>query len=139
MAAIQINGNGAETYLDLIREMPLRSIVNDRQLAAAQKMVDRLSARHLATGEEDYLDALTDLIETYESDAFDFGDATCAQVLTFLIEDRGLTQRKVAEGSGISKSTISELVHGKRTVTVELAKKLGVYFAVPPSIFIAWE
>ena len=96
-------------YLDLIKIMPLRSISSDRQLHEAQKMVDSLLARDLDFGEEQYLDALTDLIEKYESDACDFGDATCAQVLAFLIEDRGL------------------------------AKKLGVFFGIAPSVFVDCE
>lgn len=139
MASKQINSQGTDSYFALIKVMPLRSIATARQLAEAQKMIDSLLARELDSGEEEYLDALTDLVEKYESDNCDFGDATCAQVLAFLIDDRGLSQQKVSAGAGVSKSTISELVHGKRTATVELAKKLGMFFDIAPSVFIDCE
>ena len=139
MAAKQIHSQGTDSYFALIKVMPLRSIATARQLAEAQKMIDSLLARELDAGESEYLDALTDLVEKYESDTCDFGDATCAQVLAFLIDDRGLTQQKVSAGAGVSKSTVSELVHGKRTATVELAKKLGVFFGIAPSVFIDCE
>jgi HTH-type transcriptional regulator/antitoxin HigA len=136
MATKQVNDGKTDTYLALIREMPLRSITTARQLAAAQTMINRLLARKLDAGEEDYLGALTDLVEKYESDSCDFGSATCAQLLAFLIEDRGLTRQKLSDGAGISKSTISELLNGRRAATVELAKKLGIFFGIAPSVFI---
>ena len=46
---------------------PLASIKSDKQLAAAQEVMDRLLAKgELDEGEEMYLDALSDLVATYE-------------------------------------------------------------------------
>jgi HTH-type transcriptional regulator / antitoxin HigA len=130
------NRDELDTYLELIREMPLKSIINDRHLKSAQKMISSLLSRKLDSGAEDYLGALTDLVEKYESDFHDFGTATASQVLKFLMQDRDLNQSQVASGAEIPKSMISEVLNGKRSVTIDVAKKLGLFFAIAPSIFI---
>ena len=130
------NHDEPDSYLELIREMPLKSIANDRQLKSAQKMISSLLSRNLDSGAEDYLDALTDLVEKYESDFHDFGTATAPQVLAFLMQDRGLNQSQIASGAEIPKSIISEILNGNRSVTIDVAKKLGLFFAIAPSIFI---
>lgn len=130
------NQNERDTYFELVKRMPLKSIRNDRQLNEAQRMITSLLSREMDKGTEEYLDALTDLVEKYESDHHDFGHATAAQLIAFLIEERGSTQAQVAASTGIPKSTISEIISGKRSVAIEVAKKLGLHFGIAPSVFI---
>lgn len=58
----------------------------------------------MAAGELDYLDALSDLVESYEEANINIPDASEAEVLN---EQHGLSQWKLAKAVGISQSTIS--------------------------------
>ena len=61
----------SKSYLDLVIELPLRSIKDNDQLAAAQAMIDRLmKVTKLSKGEAMYLDALSDLVGVYEDEYF---------------------------------------------------------------------
>jgi HTH-type transcriptional regulator / antitoxin HigA len=58
---------GKDSYLALVQTFPLASLKSEAHFAEAQAVVDRLVAKGpLDEGEELYLDALTDLIGTFE-------------------------------------------------------------------------
>ena len=75
-----------DSYLNLLRELPLRSIRTGGERDAAQAMVDCLLRQQLDRGAKWYLDALTDLIEVYEDKACPIPDAPEADVLRLLLE-----------------------------------------------------
>src|SRR5213078_2721888 len=58
------------------------------------------------------------------------------ETLRWLIEDRGLTQAEVADGAGMSKSTISEILAGKRGLGTAHIRALGAFFRVDPGLFL---
>jgi hypothetical protein len=61
-------------YLELVTAFPLASIKSERHLAHAQKAIDGLLAKdRLNAGEETYLDALSDLVASYEDDRAGLG------------------------------------------------------------------
>jgi antitoxin component HigA of HigAB toxin-antitoxin module len=74
-----------DTYFDLVKGFPLIHIRNDAHLAAAQEMLDGLLQENLDAGAQEYLDALTDLIEIYEDEHFPIPDAPPADVLRELM------------------------------------------------------
>jgi antitoxin component HigA of HigAB toxin-antitoxin module len=106
-----------DTYLDCVRELPLRSIRSESELDAAEAMLHRLLARRLDRGGKQYLDALTDLIEVYEKQAHPIPDASEVDVLATLMESNGLSQSAVTRETGISQSTISAVLGGVRSLT----------------------
>src|SRR6185312_11576577 len=99
-----------DSYLDLIREFPLRSIRSERELDAAQAVLDRLLRSPRDAGSEQYLGALTDLIEVYEDKTHPIPDASEADVLRTLMSSNDLTQSSLARQVGISQSTISAVL-----------------------------
>ena len=109
----------------LVRFLPLTSIKNDEHLAYASGVVDDLIAMDRDAGQDEYLDALTDLIEAYEDSNVEIEESTPQEMLKHLIAARGLTQAALAEGAGVSKSTISEILSGKDRVSKKIAFKLG--------------
>ena len=46
------------------------------------------------------------------------------------MESKGVTQTQVSQGAGIAKSTISEVLAGKRTFSRRMIRKLAGYFNV---------
>ena len=132
---------GLDTYFELVKEFPLVSIKNDKQLASASKFLDRLLRRgELDAGEEQYLDALGDLVIVYEDEHCKFPPVNAASMLAFLIEDaKGRTQADVSRGTGISQPIISEILKGKRRIAMSHLAPLAKFFHVPQSVFLKNE
>jgi HTH-type transcriptional regulator/antitoxin HigA len=124
-----------ETYFTLVRQFPLTHIRDDDHLDAAQTMIDQLLKEELDEGAEAYLDALTDLVETYEDKHVLIPDASEADVLRELMASNRLSQTKLAKAVGISQSTISAVLNGTRSLTKEQVVKLGEFFHVSPAAF----
>ncbi|MCI0380055.1 MAG: helix-turn-helix domain-containing protein [Gemmataceae bacterium] len=125
-----------DSYFAMVKEFPLTSIRDDVHLSAAQKRIDELLKEDLDDGAETYLDALTDLVETYEDEHISFADASEAEVLRELMRSNGLTQLSLAKAVGISQSTISAVLNGGRTFTKQQVVALARFFKVSPAAFL---
>jgi HTH-type transcriptional regulator / antitoxin HigA len=126
------------SYLELVRRFPLASIRSDQQLSAAQATLDGLLARgKLDRGEEMYLEALSDLVATYEDEHHPIPAATDADMLRSLLEDKGVTQADLHRDTGIAKSTISEVLAGKRPFSRQMIRKLAEFFQIDVSVLVA--
>jgi HTH-type transcriptional regulator / antitoxin HigA len=131
-------GKAEDRYLDLIRQFPLRPLRTDADLDAAIAIIDGLLDRPtLTTPEQDYLDVLSDLIEIYEAEMVPIQPVGDADLLRFLIEQHGVTQAALADGSAIAESTISEVLAGKRKLNRAQIAKLSRYFHVDPGAFLS--
>lgn len=126
----------APSYLKYIKAFPLRPLRNDKELAVAAHVVDQLLKFDLDEGGRDYLDVLTDLVEKYERERHPMPDASESDVLRLLMESNGLSQPQLAEKVGISQSTLSAVLTGKRSLTKEHVVALARYFNVSPAAFL---
>lgn len=127
-----------DAYLELVMAFPLTSIQSDEHLTAAQEVMDTLLAKgKLSHGEEMYLDALSDLVAAYEDEHHPIEPASDADMLRHLMEAKGVTQVEVSQDAGISKSTISEVLSGKRPLSRQMIRKLANYFKVDVSVLAA--
>jgi len=128
-----------ERYLELIREFPLRPIRTKAELAAATRILDRLFGRDDAdSGEADYVDVLSDLVDSYErdNDPNYHAEATGLEVLRSLMEEHDMKQSNLAVKLGISAPAISLIMSGDRPITADHARNLGKIFSVDPGVFI---
>ena len=124
------------TYFELVKRFPLTHIRDDEHLIVAQEMIDQLLQERLDLGAQEYLDALTDLVETYENRHIIIPDASEADVLRELMESNKLSQTKLAKLVGISQSTISAVLKGSRSLTKEQVVKLAQFFHISPGAFL---
>ncbi len=127
-----------DEYLALVRAFPLMSIQDDAQLKEALATIDMmLDISKRSEAHEAYLDALTDLVETYETIHVTFPPRTGLDALRFLIESNDLRQEDLVPIFG-TKSIVSEVLNEKRArkLTVDHVKKLAAYFHVSPAVFI---
>jgi HTH-type transcriptional regulator/antitoxin HigA len=125
-----------DAYFALVRDFPLTSIRDDDHLAEAQGVIDRLLRLGPDAGGDAYLDALTDLVETYEAAHAAFPDVSGSDVLRELMRANGLSQNRLAKAVGISQSTISAVLNGRRTLTMDHIIALAGHFGVRPSAFL---
>jgi HTH-type transcriptional regulator / antitoxin HigA len=133
-----LKGKGRDSYLDLVLAFTLASIESDEHLDEAVKVMDRLLAKgELDEGEETYLDALSDLVAIYEDEHHAIEAASDADMLRHFLEAKGITQTQLSRDTSISKSTISEVLAGKKPFSRQMIRKLADYFGVDTSLLAA--
>ena len=133
-----LKGKARDSYLELVLGFPLASIQSDEHLEEAQEVIDRLLAKvRLDRGEEMYLDALSDLVAAFEDEHHPIEPASDADMLRHLMEAKGLTQVQLHRDTGIAKSTICEVLAGKKLFSRQMIRKLADYFKVDVSVLAA--
>ena len=130
-----LKGKNRDAYLELVLAFPLASIKSEEHLAAAQEVMDRLLAKgELEDGEEMYLDALSDLVGAYEDEHYAIGPASDADMLRHLMEAKGTTQAELSRDTKIAKSTISEVLAGKKPFSRQMIRRFAGYFQVDVTV-----
>ncbi len=126
-----------DSYFKLVKRFPLTHVRDDAHLDEAQEMIDRLLQRDLDQGEQEYLDVLTDLVESYEETHYPIPDASEGDVLRELMRMNGFTQQSLAKEVKIAQSTLSAVLNGTRSLTRDQIVALAKFFHVPPTVFLA--
>ncbi len=99
-----------EEYVALVQAFPLLSIRDTTYLDSALEVLDKLLAKaHRTTGEEAYLSALTDLIETYENAHIPIPSISGVAALRYLMQENGLELADL--GSVFDPKEIQELAN----------------------------
>ena len=136
MKAILDQATEAE-YLDLVRSFPLVSIRGDEHLGDALDVISRLlETPERSLAEEAYLLTLTDLVETYENAHVAIPPTSGVEALRYLMVENGLTQADLAPLLG-SRSIVSEILAGKRRLSLTHVTRLAERFGLPADVFIA--
>jgi HTH-type transcriptional regulator / antitoxin HigA len=125
-----------DSYFELVQRFPLTHIRDEKHLDAAQQMLDSLLKEDLDEGAQAYLEVLTDLIEIYEEEHHPIPDASEADVLRELMRSNKLSQPMLARLTGISQSTISAVLNGKRSLTKAQIISLARLFGVSANAFL---
>ena len=138
ISSFRLKGKAQDSYLECVVDFPLTTISSDEHLGAAGEVMDRLLAKpKLGKGEQSYLDALSDLVASYEDEHFPMEPASDADMLRHLLEAKGVTQTELHRETGISKSSISEVLSGKKMLSRQMIRKLADYFGVDVSVLAA--
>lgn len=95
-------------------------------------MIDRPA---LSPGDEVYLYALADLVELYETEHIPMPEVHGVDLLRFLMEANDMQQKDLLPLLG-SKSTVSEVLSGKRPLTLAHITRLSERFNLPADVFI---
>lgn len=126
------------SYADLLREAQPEVIRDDRSHRRALRTIEALMAKpRLTAAEGKLLDLLAKLADDYENTVYPTPNVSPAEMLVHLMEARGVSQAELARGAAIPRSTISEALKGNRTISVDNAFRLGEFFSVEPSLFLA--
>ncbi|MFZ5831289.1 MAG: helix-turn-helix domain-containing protein, partial [Planctomycetota bacterium] len=108
------------------------------QLRDAQAVLDALLAKQkLTAGEELYLDALSDLVAAYEDTHDPTRPASDADMLRHLLNAKGITQAELHRDTGLAKSSISEVLAGRKPFSRQMIRALADYFKVDVSLLAA--
>jgi len=131
--SIAVKTTVADTYMELIGELPLRRINTATDYHRAMKLVLRLSNQEPDRGTADYLDVLVDLVADYEQrlgQTVDMADLSAADLVRHRLEQRSMSISALAREIGVPQSNLSEMLAGKRgwskTVIRGLTKTLNI-------------
>jgi HTH-type transcriptional regulator/antitoxin HigA len=123
-------------YLELVRAFPLVSIRDDVHLDEAMAVIDRLTEQSELTAAEDaYLGALTDLVETYDDAHVSIPPTSGVDALRHLMEANDLSQADLVPEFGTA-SIVSEVLSGKRRLSLTHIKRLAARFGLPADVFM---
>jgi len=126
----------SSSFVELCNEFPPRPIRDQAELDRAIGRVDAILDRSSLSGDEkDYLFVLGLVIEDYEKKAYPREPLTDAELLKDLLEEKGITQTQLAARAGITDSTISAILAGKRQISKGHIAALVRIFEISPALF----
>jgi HTH-type transcriptional regulator/antitoxin HigA len=128
---------GSASYADLLREAQPQIICDEKTHSRALARVDSLMKKsRLTAAEAKLLDLLSKLINDYEETIYPTPEVSVSAMLEHLLDAKATTQAELARQTGVSCSTISEVLKGKRRLSVENAFRLAKYFHVDATLFL---
>jgi len=107
---------------------------NERALAIVESLMEKGEGK-LTPEEDALLELLAGLIQDFEEKAYPIPKSDPHKVIAYLLEQRGLAPKDLWSVIG-SKSRVSEILAGKRSITKEQAKKLAEFFHAGVELFI---
>ena len=125
------------TYTDLLVQYVPQVIRNGREHQRALGKIDELmSIARPSKAQQGILDLLVETAERYEQQVLPTPELSTAELLAHLIDVRGITQAELARSTSICRSSVSDMLAGRRQVSKTNAVKLADYFGVDAALFI---
>jgi HTH-type transcriptional regulator / antitoxin HigA len=112
---------------------PLR---NDADYQRALALLDDLWDAEPGSPEADVLDIMATLIEVYEKGLRTLPPADPRQVIAFKLRDIGWTQRELGRRLGWGSGRVSEVVSGRRSLTLRMVQELSAVLGLPPGLLV---
>ena len=121
----------------------MRGLLEPRIIKTAEQYrrylseVERLAARDPESDSADggRLELLAKLVEDYEKARFKFRKPGPVEAILFRMEEQGLRQKDIAEILG-GKNRASEILSGKRSLTLPMIRALYEKLAIPVELLI---
>ena len=98
-----------------------------------------MSKRELSSAESEMLELLSMLVEQYESREHPTPQVSATDMLKHLIESRGITNATLALETSVPRSIVTDILAGRRRISLGNVRKFADYFRVPPGVLISHE
>ena len=118
--------------------MEPKIIKTDSEHKAYLAEVERLMASDPPAGspEGDRLELLAKLVEDYEKQRYDFARPDPISAIRFRMEEMGWRQKDLAPILG-GKSRVSEVLSGKRALSIGMIRSLSERLSIPVELLLA--
>ena len=126
----------ALAYEDLLIEYKPRPIRNESECRRARRAIERLMKPRPSRAESEIIEVLATLIEQYESKDHPTPQVPAQKVLLHLMESRWMSRAQLARTTGISPSTVTNILTGKRGLSKANIRDLAREFGVSPMAFM---
>jgi antitoxin component HigA of HigAB toxin-antitoxin module len=121
-----------ESFEALCRLHMPRTIHDKVDFENTVEVLDWVAVRAHTEDQKDYAETLGELVTAYETThglTVDF-ELTGLDLLKEIVKQSRVTQRELASIMGIEQGTVSKVMTGARSITVEHAKRLAKHFKV---------
>ena len=115
--------------------MNIKLIKTEDDYFSALKRIDELFDSEPNTPEGDELELIVTLVELYEKNNFPIESPTPIEAIKFRMEQLNLSQKDLVQYIG-SKSKVSEVLSGKRSLSLNMIRKLSVGLGISAEILI---
>ena len=115
--------------------MEIRPIKTEQDYKEALETIEILLTCAAESEDAAKLEVLSILVQTYEENNYKIDYPTPANAIKFKIEQMGLTRKDLEECVG-HRSKISEVLSGKRNLSLSMIKKLHKILHIPAEILI---
>src|SRR5881392_1024440 len=123
-------------YADLLARALPSVIRSEKENERYLTMLEEFDQKgKLSAAEQRLAELLTLLIEDFEEKAYALKPAQPIEILKELLAGNGLKQKDLVDVFG-TPSIVSEVMNGKRGLTVEHIKRLSRRFHVSPEVFL---
>ena len=116
-------------------DVKIRPIRTEKDYEGALARIDALMDAERGSPEFDELDVLVDLVELYESKHEPMGYPSPLSAIEFRMEQGNLKPRDLIPFIG-SRAKVSEVLSGKRTITMPMARALHQHLGIPADVLL---
>jgi HTH-type transcriptional regulator / antitoxin HigA len=118
--------------------MNIRPIRNETDHRAALAEIERLWDAEEGTPEAELMEVLAILVSDYEARHFPVVSLSPLEILRYAVTEMGHSQSDLASLLG-SRSRASEILSGKRPITLEAVRKISVAWNIPVGLLVATD
>ena len=121
--------------MQTIFDMKIKVIKTEQDYKKALERLEKIFHAEIDTPEGDEAEVLSILIEKYEDEHFPIGMPDPIEAIKFRMEQMGLKQKDLAEVVGFT-SRVSEILNGKRKLTLNMIRKLSQKLKIPTEVLV---
>ncbi len=119
-----------------MQKIIIEPIVTKKQYQKALETIDTLIDCKEGSREEQYLEAISILVHEYEKKHFPVLPLDPIESIKYKMEQAGLSQQDIAKYFG-GKNRASEVLNGKRKLTLKMVKALYKNLQIPAEVLLA--
>lgn len=116
----------------LVEVRPIRS---EADYEVALEEIERLFEARPGTPEEDRLEILTALVEVFENQHYAIPLPDPVEAILYFMESRGLNRRDLESYLG-SRARVSEILNRRRSLSLEMIRRLHHDLGIPAEVLI---
>jgi HTH-type transcriptional regulator/antitoxin HigA len=113
----------------------IRPVRNEEEHEAAILRIEELMGAEFGSPQGDELDALTTLVVAYEEKHFPMAMPDPIAYIEFRLDQQGLTRKDLEPMIG-SRARVSEIMTGKRQLTLPMIRRLRDGLGIPADVLI---
>ena len=116
-------------------DMKIKPIKTDKDYQSALARIEELMDAHPGSPEEDELDVLATLVQAYEEKLFPIDPAHPLEVIRLVMEQNDMIDKDLMPYIG-SSGRVSEIMSGRRPLTIKMIRKLHKELNIPADALI---
>ena len=82
------------------------------------------------------LTIVSDVVETYEKIHYPIDKTKIGELISLSIEEKGMTQKQLANELGVSASRVSDYISGRAEPTLRIARAICVILGIAPAAML---